>query len=287
MHTSENSYFVVARQRIEERKTGQKQPQNKPQKVGSVSVVGCWLRLVVVPRRRGNRLLLSLEKKMSDGVETATADMMCCASCGKAEVDNIKLKICTACKLVKYCSAGCQKNHRPLHRMACRQWAAEIRDDKLFQLPDGSHLGECPICCLPLPLDKNKSSISSCCCKMICNGCDYANQRREAEEGLEHKCAYCREPMPKTQEEIDPNQMKRVKANDPVALNCFGDKYDDEGDYEKAFEYYTKAAELGNLDAHFNLSKMYEEGKGVEKYKKKGSLPLGRGCYWRSCHSKI
>jgi TPR repeat protein len=75
--------------------------------------------------------------------------------------------------------------------------------------------------------------------------------------------------MPKTQEEIDQNQMKRVKANDPVALTCLGDKCDDEGDYGKAFEYYRKAAELGDLDGHYNLSIMYEEGKGVQKYKKK------------------
>jgi hypothetical protein len=52
---------------------------------------------------------------MSGGVETATADtMMRCASCGKAEVDEVKLKKC-ACDLVKYCSVVCQKNHRPQH----------------------------------------------------------------------------------------------------------------------------------------------------------------------------
>ena len=47
---------------------------------------------------------------MSGGVETATTDtMMCCASCGKAAVDDVKLKKC-ACDLVKYCSVDCQKN---------------------------------------------------------------------------------------------------------------------------------------------------------------------------------
>jgi len=34
---------------------------------------------------------------------------------------------------------------------------AEIKDDKLFTQPDGTHLGECPICCLPLPLDQQIS----------------------------------------------------------------------------------------------------------------------------------
>ena len=42
-----------------------------------------------------------------------------------------------------------------------------MRDDNLFRQPDGSHLGECPICFLPLPLDITKSMVNSCCCKLI------------------------------------------------------------------------------------------------------------------------
>src|SRR6056300_973086 len=104
--------------------------------------------------------------------EEEAADMTtCCASCGKAAVDEVKLKLCTACKLVRYCSVDCQKNHRPQHKKACKKRAAEIHDDRLFTQPEGIHLGECPICCLPLPLDIRKSRINSCCCKWICNGC--------------------------------------------------------------------------------------------------------------------
>ena len=115
---------------------------------------------------------------MSAVDEEAADTTTCCASCGKAEVDEVKLKLCTACKLVKYCSVDCQKNHRPQHKKACKKRAAEIRDDKLFTENDESYLGECPICCLPLPLDMSKSMINSCCCKRICNGCDYANKKR-------------------------------------------------------------------------------------------------------------
>ncbi len=78
-----------------------------------------------------------------------------CACCGKAEVDDTKLKKC-ACLLVRYCSVDCQKNHRPQHKKACRKRLAEKRDDLLLTQPEESDLGECPICCLPLPLDDSK-----------------------------------------------------------------------------------------------------------------------------------
>ncbi len=191
-----------------------------------------------------------------------------CASCGKAEVDEIKLKKC-ACKLVKYCSVECQKNHRPQHKKACKKRLAKLRDDKLFQQPEEDYLGECPICCLPLPLDLNKSTIMTCCCKRICKGCDYANDLRIEEEGLEDRCVFCREPVPKTQEEREQNGMERAKANDPIALFNMGVTCFDEGDYEGAFEYYTKAAAVGNTMAHFNLSIMYHKGEFVEKDLKK------------------
>ena len=191
-----------------------------------------------------------------------------CGYCGEAEVDDVKLKKC-ACNLVKYCSVDCQKHHRPQHKKACKKRLAEIRDDNLFSQPDESYLGECPICCLPLPLDVTKSTVNSCCCKDICDGCAYANQLREIEQGLEEKCPFCREPMPGTEEEMDKNWMERVKANDPFALFKLGNRCRKEGDYEGAVKYYTKAAALGDMSAHFNLSIMYAEGKGVEKDLKK------------------
>ena len=198
-------------------------------------------------------------------VERAADTMMGCASCGKSDVDEVTLKICTACKLVKYCSVECQKNHRSQHKKACKKRAAEIRDDELLKQPDESHLGECPICCLPLPLDVSKWTMNSCCCKRICNGCDHANQKRETLQGLDPKCPYCRELMPKTDEEIDQNYTKRIKANDPAALFHMGVTCYNNGEFDSAFEYFTNAALLGDMNAHFNLSIMYQLGEGVEK----------------------
>ena len=141
------------------------------------------------------------------------------------------------CEILQRRVVECQKNHRPLHKKECKKRAAEIRDDRLFRQPDGSHLGECPICCLPLPLDLSKFTLNSCCCKFICNGCSHAHMKRELEQGLEERCVFCREPVPFTQEKMDQNEMKRVKANDPVALCKMGMKCRNEGNYEVAYNY--------------------------------------------------
>ena len=170
---------------------------------------------------------------------------------------------------MKYCNDECNENHREQHEEECRKRKTELRDRDLFTLPDSSYLGECPICCLPQPIGERKCGYSACCSKYICNGCDHANQKREIEAGLEHRCAFCREPLPRTQKESFKRASKRIKNNDPVAMQQMGQKRREEGDYESALKYLTKAAELGDADAHYNLSCMYHKGEGVEKDEKK------------------
>jgi hypothetical protein len=187
-----------------------------------------------------------------------------CASCGVAGVDNVKLKKC-ACNLVKYCSVDCQKDHRPKHKKACKKKMAELRDRDLFTQSESSYMGECPLCFLPLPLDPSKSVYMGCCSKIICKGCDYANRNRETEEGMQQRCAFCRNPAPKSEEEVLKRTMERVKKNDPVAMWRMGKKHYTKGDYGKALEYFTNAAELGDVDAHASLGNLYEQGLGVEK----------------------
>src|SRR6056300_701498 len=106
---------------------------------------------------------------------------------------------------------------------------AEIRDNELFTQPEESCYGECPICCLPLPLDLQKSNMMPCCSQLICLGCLYANQIREIEAGLEQRCAFCREPMAQSREEYDKRIMKRIKRNDPSAMCEVGKRRRDEG----------------------------------------------------------
>jgi tetratricopeptide (TPR) repeat protein len=145
---------------------------------------------------------------------------------------------------------------------------AELHDDTLFSQPDSCCHGECPICFLPLPIDPRKSLLKSCCSAVICYGCVFANMisNRDDEEKA-FRCPFCREPA--NDDENEKRKMKRIKANDPATLFQTGIKYHNEGDYDSAFEYLTKAADLGYLMADYELGNMYEEGEGVEKDQEK------------------
>ena len=128
--------------------------------------------------------------------DTAADTSSCCASCGMAEVDDIKLKECTDCDLVKYCSDECKQDHKSQHEEDCKKRVAELRDELLFKQPECSHLGDCPICMIPLSLDKQTKSFRyQCCSAMICNGCNHANQKREIEGKLQHSCLFCRKAL--------------------------------------------------------------------------------------------
>lgn len=146
-----------------------------------------------------------------------------------------------------------------------REQAAEVRDEILFRQPQCTHLGDCPICFLPLSLDPYKSTVQTCCSKVICKGCRLANKRREAKKNLRQSCPLCRQPLPRSEYEIKMNCMKRVAANDPVAILERGKKHYEKEHYRGAYKYWKKAAELGNVDAIYLLSLLYRDGRGVEK----------------------
>ena len=70
----------------------------------------------------------------------------------------------------------------------------------------------------------------------------------------------------RSQLELDLDEKSR---RDPVVL-CQCAKYRrSEGDHDAAFKYFTEAAELGDFDAHYQLSCLYREGEGVEEDEKK------------------
>jgi len=214
-------------------------------------------------------------EESGNGASGKAGETLYCASCGIAEVDDIKLTTCDAnCKLVRYCSVACQRDHRPQHKEECKKRVAELRDNLLFAQPESNHLGDCPICFLPLAVDESKCVMMTCCSKVVCDGCWYANEIRELNASMKETCPFCRHPVPATDAEADANIMKRVEANDQVALEVMGLRQCEKGDYGSALEYLTEAAGLGDVEALYYLSLMYKKGEGVEKDEKKGLYHL-------------
>ena len=190
-----------------------------------------------------------------------------CANCGKHGSDAVKLKNCTACRLVKYCGVDCQRAHRKQHKKACKQRATELKDEQLYsqgqERPEGDF---CPICTLPIPMPIGDHSVFEVCCmKRVCKGCGFAAEIR----GMSG-CAFCRTPLPENDADELVMIQARVKKRDADAICNLGDKYffEDLGlqkDVRKAFELYAEAAELGSIEALFCLGNAYYRGEGVQK----------------------
>jgi len=203
------------------------------------------------------------------------------------EGESISLnKACKSCMLVKYCNPTCQWNHWPKHKKPCKQRAAELlHDEALFKDPPLKE--DCPICFLPMPgkliicvslppatlsfvpiYDFAKANVGfaqmdteeyfTCCGKCICKGCVHSLRK----SGNHGKCPYCNSNrVGKTDEEMVEEIMKRVKANDAVAMGMLGSYY-----YHgylvcskitiKQLNYGLgqQAADRGCSKAHINLS---------------------------------
>ncbi len=60
-----------------------------------------------------------MSSEAADEAEEVQSDV-CCANCGVAEIDNIKLKECDGCDLVKYCGDNCRVVHREQQRKSAK-----------------------------------------------------------------------------------------------------------------------------------------------------------------------
>ena len=84
--------------------------------------------------------------------------------CGREADDAVKLKHCTACRLVRYCGVDCQRAHRKQHKKACKKRAAELKDEQLYCQGHRRHEGDfCSICTLPIPLPTGDHSVHEVC----------------------------------------------------------------------------------------------------------------------------
>jgi tetratricopeptide (TPR) repeat protein len=228
-----------------------------------------------------------------------------CAECGKEEGGVSSLKACTSCKLVKYCDATCQRNHWKKHKKQCKQRAAELRDEALFKDPPPKE--DCPICFLPMPFrfisctilppatvssvpikdfadaneglaDKDTDEYYPCCGKSICGGCVYSFQKSRNNLASpfcnsSDNCPFCKtDRTDKTNEVAVDGIMRRAEANDAGAMYALASYYHHGRggvlkDYARAMELYTRAAELGSSQAHYNLGIEYRQRGDSNKAK--------------------
>ena len=199
---------------------------------------------------------------MSDSDDNKTSNCTACGTFGDG------LKVCTACKLVKYCNETCQRAHWPKHKKECKKRAAELKDEALFK---ELSMDECPICMLPLPLNNlREMKYQPCCGKLLCAGCVYAAQMADNRK----LCPFCRAPEHTSQSELIERLKKRVEVDDAEAIHQLGRYYYDgvrgfPQDYDKAMELWLRAGELGCATAYQNLADDYYHGRGVERDEKK------------------
>ncbi|EJK75984.1 hypothetical protein THAOC_02275 [Thalassiosira oceanica] len=216
---------------------------------------------------QGVSVFLALSTQMSCHSPARSAGT--CANCGKEPSDAVKLKDCTACRIVKYCSVDCQRAHRKQHKKACKKRAAELKDEKLYgqglERPEGDF---CPICTLPIPLPMSEHSVFNVCCmKRICNGCDWAAQKRGMLD-----CAFCRTPVSGNVADDLAMIQARAGKKDPAAIFFLGGEIlpwtiwiaeghakgsrTGEGipqDSAKALRQWERAATQGSVSARHNL----------------------------------
>jgi hypothetical protein len=209
-----------------------------------------------------------------------TVTTTCCAACGKVESKEINLRLCGACKLVKYCNKECLLAHRPQHKIACKKRVAELHDAKLFnKYPPPPE--DCPKCFLPLPINESQSSFRSCCGNRICNGCifvmiDEEDKKGQTKEGA-RSCPFCKQVTATLEGEAE-RLNKLVESSNAGACNQLAVLYSNEEfggqmgvpqDYVRANELYLRAGELGCAVAYFNVGNSYRLGRGVDINMKK------------------
>ncbi|EJK51248.1 hypothetical protein THAOC_29597 [Thalassiosira oceanica] len=239
--------------------------------LGLVNAVALSLSVTPCSAANPSPPVRDIHPNMSCFVSVADDGYEACANCGKQGSEAVKLRNCTACRLVKYCSVDCQRAHRKQHKKACKQRAAELKDEQLYgqglDRPEGDF---CPICTLPIPLPiEDHSACAVCCMKKICHGCAMAVGKR----GM-NNCAFCRAPYPANDADELAMIKARVEKRDPHAINLLGEKYffGDLGlqkDLQKAVNLCTEAAELGSIDALYNLGAWNGLGDVVEQGEKK------------------
>ena len=130
----------------------------------------------------------------------------------------------------------------------------------------------CTICYLFVELSVgDHSKTNACCMKRVCDGCILAARQR----GMFDSCPFCRTPLPAGDAPTIAMLQKRVDKGDAEAISHLGRAYYNgklglTKDVPRAIELWTEAAELGSVDAHYELGHLYYTGGGIKEDKPRG-----------------
>ena len=131
----------------------------------------------------------------------------------------------------------------------------------------------CDICFLPFEFSAicPSKEVYLCCMKLECNGCVLASILH----GMNRSCPFCRTTTPSDDASRLAMVRKRADKGDADAISFLGNQYyfaqlGLTKNVPRAIKLWTKAAELGSLEAHGYLGCSYYHGEGVEEDKPRG-----------------
>ena len=221
----------------------------------------------------------SAERKDNDtepNVENGTTPTkLLCSACDKGSDALMK---CRNCKCVWYCDKECQNKHWKEHKKECKRIKKEL-DNRGGKLDLGTEkdvgpLGklppreECPICMRVFPIPSALQMYSECCGKTVCGGCERQHQMKSKERAT---CAFCREPMSRSNEEFLARLHQRVERKDQEAMCKLAIKSGSgqnglSVDHAKCIDLLHQSAGLGYPPAHYQLGNFHDEGEmGLER----------------------
>ena len=145
-----------------------------------------------------------------------------------------------------------------------------ISDDELFRDPPPKE--DCSICMLPMPFANELCGVKTiympCCGKTLCKGCVISAEKEMNEGNMKRWCPFCRLILPERKKEFMKRIKKRMDVNDAqaylqIGLNYYHGLTGLTQDREKALELFNKAAELGSIEAYFNIALTTARGEVI------------------------
>ena len=207
-----------------------------------------------------------------------TGEDMLCAFCDKVITDDEEVITCGCCEAAIYCRRKCQKSHWSTHQRDCELRSVVLQDDLLFQQPAKTHLGDCPLCCLPIPVlecydggsfllnERNFYKLYPCCMKIVCHGCISARSLVERSVGISPNCPFCSRSFTSMEKGLELIKTEAEEGN-ALAICEYGDyvqrvgsyngvtrNLGDDGRHFESYDDWMRAAAMGSIQAHFALS---------------------------------